>query len=63
MSLRGNEVQDLSDAVAELSKAAAGHDLRFFMRVALGGENAPPESIIEAVNAVLTKVSRDLKLE
>jgi hypothetical protein len=61
--LRGNEIQDLADAVAEVAKAAAGHDLRFFVRVELGGEKAPPEDVVEAVNKVLTKVSGNLKLE
>ena len=60
--LRGNEIQDLSDVVAELTKAAAGHDLRFFVRVELGGEKAPPDTVVEAVNQVLTKVSGLLKL-
>jgi hypothetical protein len=61
--LRGNEIQDLADAVAEVAKAAAGHDLRFFVRVELGGEKAPPEDVVEAVNKILTKVSGNLKLE
>ena len=60
--LRGNEIQDLSDVVAELTKAAAGHDLRFFVRVELGGEKAPPDSVVEAVNQVLTRVSGLLRL-
>ena len=50
-------------AVAEVAKAAAGHDLRFFVRVELGSEKAPPEDVVEAVNKVLTKVSGNLKLE
>lgn len=61
--LRGNEIQNLSDVVAELTKAAAGHDLRFFLRVELGGEKAPPDSVVEAVNQMLAKVSGLLRLE
>jgi hypothetical protein len=61
--LRGNEIQDLSDAVGELTEAAAGHDLRFFVRVELGGDNTPPEDVVRAVNKVLTKLSVDLNLE
>ncbi len=61
--LRGSEVQDLSDAVSELTKVAAGHELRFFLRVELGGEKTPPDEVVEAINKALSKVSSSLKLE
>jgi hypothetical protein len=61
--LRGNEIQDLADTVAELGNAAAGHDLHYFVRIELGGENAPPENVVDAVSKVLAKVSGNLKLE
>ena len=62
--LRGNEIQDLSDAVSDLTQAAAGHDLRYFVRIELGGEKAPPDNVVDSINEVLAKkVSKSLKLE
>jgi len=45
-------------------KAAAGHDLRFSVRVELGGDKVPSQDVVEAVNQVFSKkVSAKLKLE
>lgn len=50
--------------MGELTKAAAGHDLRYSVRIELGGDKVPPQDVVEAVNQVLTKkVSAKLKLE
>ena len=62
-TLRGSEIQDLSDAIAELTTIAVGHDLRFFVRIELSGEKAPAEEVVNAVNRVLGRVSPNLKLD
>jgi hypothetical protein len=62
--LRVNEIQDFADAVSEITKAAAGHDLRFSLRIELGGEKIPPQDVVDLVNEMLAKkVSAKLKLE
>jgi hypothetical protein len=61
--LRPNEVQDLADSVADLTKAAAGHQLRFVVQVELGGEKMAPDTVVAEVNKVLEKVSAKLKLQ
>ena len=61
--LRANEIQDLAEVVAEITKAAAGHELRFHLRVELGGEKPAPKEVVDAVNEALAKVSPTLKLE
>lgn len=61
--LRGNELQDLAEAIAEITKVAAGHDLKYFVRIELGGEKPAPERVVEDVNKALAKASAKLKLE
>ncbi|MGH8728677.1 MAG: hypothetical protein ACREV9_11095 [Burkholderiales bacterium] len=61
--LRGNELQDLAEVIAEITKVAAGHDLKYFVRIELGGEKPAPESVVEDVNKALAKASAKLKLE
>lgn len=61
--LRTNELQDLVDGIADLTKAAAGHDLKYFVRLELGGDKPPREEIVGELNKILSKVSPKLKLE
>lgn len=61
--LRGNELQDLAEIVGEIAKAAAGHDLKYVVRIELGGEKPAPEHVVNEVNKTLTKASAKLKLE
>lgn len=57
-------IRDFADAMGEITKAAAGHELRFSVRVELGGEKTPPQDVVDSVNEVLSKkVSAKLRLE
>jgi len=60
--LLANGIQDLSDQVPDLVKAAVGHDLKLHLRVEFGGETPPAPNAVEQVNALLAKVSEELKL-
>ena len=55
------ELQDLADALGDLCKAAAGYELKLRVRVQLSG--APPEEVVEEVNAVLGEVSEELRIQ
>lgn len=61
--LRANELQDLADAVARISAASAGHELKYVVRIDLGGDKPAPAAVVEAVNGILGSVSSKLKLE
>jgi hypothetical protein len=62
--LRLDEVQDFADAMSDITKAAAGHDLRVSVQMELGGEKIPPQDVVDLVNEVLAKkVSAKLRLE
>jgi hypothetical protein len=60
--LRPNELQDLADVVGKLVEAAAGHDLRFRLRIEVGGGEAPMDDVVKAINKMLEDVSEDLRL-
>lgn len=60
--LLANGIQDLSDQVPDLVKAAVGHDLKFHLRVEFGGETPPEADAVEQINALLAEVSEELKL-
>ncbi len=61
--LRTNEMQDFGDAVGKIAAAAAGYEVKYSLRIELGGEKPAPEPVVEAVNAILVHVSPKLKLE
>lgn len=61
-TLQPNGIQDLADVIPDLIKAAVGHELKFGVRIELGGETPPSQEVAEAVNGVLAEVSTDLKL-
>ncbi len=56
--LRPNELQDLADSLGELGNAAAGADLKYRVRIELGGN--PSSYVLERVNKVLQKVKSGL---
>jgi hypothetical protein len=60
--LRPNQIQDLADQVAEIVKAAAGLELKFNLRVELGGPSQPSDEIVARVNELLRGVADKLKL-
>jgi len=59
--LQTHEFQDLADALGELGKAVAGYDLRFDVRIELGGD--PPEDVVERANEVLKGVTEALRMQ
>ncbi len=61
-TLEINEIQDLSDQVPEIIKAAIGNDLKFNVRIELGGKTAPDPQTVETINTLLSEVSDNLKL-
>lgn len=61
-TLPPNGIQDLADVVPELLKAAVGHELKFGIRVELGGAKPPTQETVESVNKLLNGVSRELRL-
>ena len=61
-SLLANGIQDLAEEIPALLQATVGHDLKFRLRVELGGETRPDAGAVEQVNALLAQVSEELKL-
>lgn len=60
--LRPNEIQDLADMISELTAAAAGNDLKFHLRIELGGDVQPQSETIDKLNKILKDISVNLKL-
>jgi len=60
--LEANGIQDLAEQVPDIAKAAVGNDLRFNVRVELGGETTPNPDTVEKINDLLSEVSDKLKL-
>ena len=42
--------------------AAVGNNLRFSVRIELGGQNVVPSNVVDEINALLAKISDDLQL-
>ena len=61
-SLRPNQIQDLADHVADIAKAAVGLELKFNVRVELGGSSPPPDKIVEKISSLLADVDKTLRL-
>ena len=57
------QIQDLADVIADVRKAAAGHDLKFKLHVELGGDKPAPDAVVEKVNKLLKGVSNGLELK
>jgi hypothetical protein len=58
--LTAGQVQDLADAVGDLTSAAAGHGVSFRLQITLGQDKPAPDEIVEKANGVLKKVSEKL---
>ncbi len=61
-SLQANGIQDLADQIPGITQAAVGSELKFNVRVELGGDTAPDPAVVEKINALLSEVSADLRL-
>jgi len=61
-SLRPNQIQDLADHVADIAKAAVGLELRFNVRVELGGSSPPSDKVVDKISSLLGDVDRTLRL-
>jgi hypothetical protein len=48
--LRSDEIQNLADAVADITQAAAGHELKIRVEITLGGDKAPPEEVVAKID-------------
>jgi hypothetical protein len=60
--LRSNQIQDLADAISDITLAAAGLDLKFSIQVELAGTNASSVDAIAKLNELLGGITEDLKL-
>ena len=60
--LSGDQVQDLADIVGQIQSAAAGHKVRFSVRVELGNGSPLPDELVTEIAALLADVSDDLDL-
>jgi hypothetical protein len=57
------EIQNLSEQVSELTRAAIGLDLKFHIRVELGSTPPPSEEAVAKINQLLQEVSEQLRLK
>ena len=60
-SLEANGIQDLADQVHSIVRAAAGNNLKFNVRIELGGDAPPPAEVVSEINALLSQISDDLQ--
>jgi hypothetical protein len=60
--LRANQLQDLVDRIADITRAAAGLDLTFHLRIQLGGPTSPSDDVTARINQLLEEISADLRL-
>ena len=61
--LEANGIQDLADQIPDMTKAAIGTDLKFTVRVDLGGKKSPDPESVEKINELLSEVSESFKLK
>lgn len=59
--LRGDQIQDLADQLADISKVAKGVDLRFTLRIAFGGDKPPPDAVVVKIEELLIGITPELK--
>jgi len=61
--LRPDQIQDLADQLADLTKAAVGLKLKFRLRIELSDETAQPsETVVAEINKILREVSNELEI-
>lgn len=56
------QIQDLAEAIADIKNADAGIDLKFKLRIELGGESRLPNEAIAQINQLLRDISDSLEL-
>jgi len=61
--LETHQVQDLADATGILAEVAAGHELRYKLRLELALDPQPDEQTREELDRILGEIHQDLKLE
>ncbi len=61
--LRTSQIQDLADQIPHITRAAAGLDLKFRLRVELGGSTQPSEDVVAKINDLLREISESLELK
>ena len=61
--LESSGIQDLSDQIPAITRAAVGNELKFNVRIDFGGETAPDPEAVKKINELLSEVSDDLKLD
>ena len=59
--LKPHEIQDLADVIGDLVAVSVGNDLKFHLRIELGGVIQPQKEIVEALNKILKEVSDNLR--
>jgi len=57
------EIQNLSEQISELTRAAIGLDLKLLLRVELGSNPPPSEEAVDKINQLLHEVSEQLTLK
>jgi len=60
--LEPSQIQDLADQIPEITKAAAGQDFKYHIRMELKGDEKTREEVAKQINELLKSVSDDLKL-
>lgn len=54
----------MADVIGDLKSAAAGHEIKFHLRIEFGGgDTPPPAQLVQKVNEILGEVSEDLELQ
>ena len=61
-TLEGHGIQGLAELVPQILKAAVGDPIVFKARIEFGGETAPDQAKVDKINALLSEVSKNLKL-
>lgn len=57
--LKPSEIQDLADNIAEIRKAAGEAELKFHLKLELGGRGkSPDESTVKKLNELLARISK-----
>jgi hypothetical protein len=57
-----HEIQELSELLGDLKKAAADHELRFHLRIELGDAKKAADDVVDRLQALLAKISEKLIL-
>ena len=60
--LEANGIQDLADQIPAITAAAVGHELKFNLRIELGGDEPPDAAAAAKINELLAEVADGLRL-